>query len=70
MKPRITPLPKTGDADSYWVEYDGHGERITISGCVQAVYRLHPLKLLYYEINRRFLEIRDDIVSRLTAPSH
>jgi hypothetical protein len=63
-KPHIRRLPRTGDAETYWVEYDGHGERVMISSAMMSVYGLHPLKLLYYEINRRFKPM-DDVVSRL-----
>jgi hypothetical protein len=53
MKPRIKPLPKTGDANVYDVQIGGATWfRITISGCLQAVSRKHPLALLGVEVRR------------------
>jgi hypothetical protein len=41
-KPRIKPLPNTGDAVRYLV----NGEPTYISGCLMSVTRKHPLTLL------------------------
>jgi hypothetical protein len=58
VKPRIKPLPRTGDANVYDVQIGGATWlRIMISGCMQAATGKHPLALLGEEI------------SRLTAPS-
>ena len=45
-KPRIHPLPKTGDANVYLVD----GRRVVVSGCLQAVRQKHPLALLGEEL--------------------
>lgn len=50
MKPRIKPLPRTGDAARYQVTWLGRTRNVMVSGCEMAVTGKHPLKLLPMQI--------------------
>jgi hypothetical protein len=48
MKPRIKPLPRTGDATQYLVD----GKVIVIPACLMAMTRKRPLQLLAEQLKK------------------
>jgi hypothetical protein len=48
MKPRIKPLPRTGDAERYLV----NGRLVVIPSCLMAMTRKKPLQLLAEELKK------------------
>jgi hypothetical protein len=61
MKPRIKPLPRTGDAERYLVD----GKPTYVPGGLILWTGKHPLTLLGEQIEHQRQQVR-----RLTAPSH